>query len=380
VDLPRLLLTTFESVPGPTEAARRTLAWLAATEGRFETVVLSLKNPERPHVERLHGARVLRVPVGNGDLASRHEAFERAVRRQVASDGFDLAHFMDPFSGRALCATRAAHGAALLYDPAGLPSRELAVADPAWEANRRGRLRIRRSEIACAIRADAVAAATPSLADHVLSLGLDPERVHLVPQPATLLPEAAPPDGSHVRMLFPGTLLPHDGLDTALEALALLGKGMDASVCTCAHVATPEQPLRARAQALGTPDRVTSSAGFPSPAPGTVDVAVFPLAPAEHNLGAGGLVPSLADALARGLPVLAADLPLLRGMLPDSAALFHRPGDARALAGHVTRIAREPSLRTRLARGARAFAAAQHAPEVSAQRLLALYARLLSRR
>jgi glycosyltransferase involved in cell wall biosynthesis len=379
VNLPRLLLTTFESVPGPSEASRRALAWLAAAEGRFETVVLSLKTPERSHVERLHGARVLRVPVGSGDLASRHEAFERAVRRQVASDGFELAHFMDPFSGRALCDTRAAHGAALLYDPASLPSRELAVADPAWAANRRGRLRIRRWEIACAVRADAVAAATTSLADHVLSLGVDPDRVHLVPQPATPLPEAAAADGGHVRLLFPGTLLPHDGLDTALSALGLLGPGAEVSVCVCAPTPAPEPALRARAQALGAPDRVTASAGFPSPAPGTVDVAVFPLAPAEHNLGAGGLVPSLADALARGLPVLAADLPLLRGMLPESAALFHRPGDARALAGHVTRILREPALRARLARGARAVAAAQHAPQVASQRLLALYARLLSR-
>ena len=66
--------------------------------------------PDHSHIEKYQGARLLRVPVGSGDLASRIQAFERAVRRQLQSEEYALAHFTDPFGGHALCELKGDYG------------------------------------------------------------------------------------------------------------------------------------------------------------------------------------------------------------------------------------------------------------------------------
>jgi glycosyltransferase involved in cell wall biosynthesis len=376
VSLPRLLLAAFDTVPGPSPAARRLLSWLRAAEGRFDTVVLTRKAAELGHVDRLHGARILRVPAGTGPAAAQHDAFERAVRRQVASDSYDLAHFLDPISGRALCDTRPQHGAALVYEPVGLPSRDLPALEPEWAEDRRGRIRLRRWELACLARADAVLAPTPSLAEHALGLGVPRERVHLLADPVAVGDERPDAGGAPLRLLFAGTARPHDGLDTLLDGLARLHPAGGASLCVVGGSALQEANVRQAARARGMAERVSASAAWPAALPGTSDAAVFPLAPVEYHTGPGRLVPGLVEALGQGVPVVAADLPLLRGQVPDSAGLFHRPGDARALAGLLVQLARDAPLRARLGRGAREAARARHDPAAAAERLVACYARL----
>ena len=49
---------------------------------------MTTKTPDVSHIERYQGARLLRVPVGAGDLVSKVQAFERAVRRQLESEEF----------------------------------------------------------------------------------------------------------------------------------------------------------------------------------------------------------------------------------------------------------------------------------------------------
>jgi glycosyltransferase involved in cell wall biosynthesis len=355
------------------------VAWLRALEGRFDTVVLTVKGAEHAHVERVHGARILRVPVGTGTPASRHDAFDRAVRRQVASDTWDLVHFLDPISGRALCETQEAHGAALIYEPAGLPSRDLPATDPAWGPDRRGRIRLRRWEISCLARADAVLAPTPSLGDYALSVGVAPDRLHLLPEPVALHEVPAAPGATRVRVLFAGSARPHDGLDTLLDALARVRPAGSIGACLVGMAPDEEASCVARAEERGLgPGAVTFSRTWPAPSATAEDVVAFPLAAVEYNTGAGRLVPGLAEALGRGLPAISSDLPLLRGQVPDTAGLFHRPGDSRGMASALGRLASDGQLRARLSAGAREAARTRHAPEGAAQRLLACYARVLA--
>ena len=81
-DLPRLLLCSFDVLPSPSGSSRRLTEYLKALPDRFTVVVLSAKTPDHSHIEKYQGARLLRVPVGSGDLVSRIQAFERAVRRR----------------------------------------------------------------------------------------------------------------------------------------------------------------------------------------------------------------------------------------------------------------------------------------------------------
>ena len=56
----------------------------------------------------------------------------------------------------------------------------------------------------------------------------------------------------------------------------------------------------------------------------------------------------LVEAMASGLPIIAADLPLNHEMCGD-AAVYYAPRDPRSLAAAVVRVARDPAQRARLA-------------------------------
>lgn len=63
------------------------------------------------------------------------------------------------------------------------------------------------------------------------------------------------------------------------------------------------------------------------------------------------------EAALRGTPAIVSDLPALREVLGDDAARFVPPGDEHALAAALAELARDPALRTRLARAAHEVAA-----------------------
>ena len=142
--MPRVLLCAFDVVPSPTGTSRRVTDYLKALNGRFSVVAMTTKTPDVSHIERYQGARLLRVPVGAGDLVSKVQAFERAVRRQLESEEFNLAHYFDPFAGYTLAELRADYGYRLLYEAHAFPSLDLRFTQPQLEGDRRFLAKVRR--------------------------------------------------------------------------------------------------------------------------------------------------------------------------------------------------------------------------------------------
>ena len=68
---PRVLFCCFDVVPGPHAQSRRLTEYIKGLGDRFQVVVLSVKTADNSHIQRYHGARLLRVPVGSGDLPAR---------------------------------------------------------------------------------------------------------------------------------------------------------------------------------------------------------------------------------------------------------------------------------------------------------------------
>jgi glycosyltransferase involved in cell wall biosynthesis len=205
--------------------------------------------------------------------------------------------------------------------------------------------------------ADAIAVPSRAALERLqdLGAGLPGDRSFVLPHPVVPGPPITPdPAGPAV---VAGRLAPEKGSATAIEAARLTGLPL-----VVANSGPLEDELRAAAADL---PHVTFAGRLDRPA-----------LEALRASAAVELVPSLAhetfglaaaEAMLRGLPVVAADVGALRELVPDDARV--PPGDARALADAWVRLAGDAAA----GRRQRERAAALTDPEHVAGRLRALY-------
>jgi D-inositol-3-phosphate glycosyltransferase len=236
-----------------------------------------------------------------------------------------------------------------------------------------------------------VAASVAERAYLVRHAGADPERIAVVPcgvdtdlfAPGD--PEAARAALGHTRdplILYVGRLAPIKGLETLLDAIALLARrhrrarlvvvGGDADEPRDGH----EAGLRARIAALGIGDRVTFAGPQPQETLRThyvgADVTVLP----SHYESFGMVA---LEAMACGSPVVASRVGGLATTVRDGVTGFLvEEGDVDALAGRLETLLGDPDLRWRLGREGVRWAA-QHRWPCVAEAICREYAALEAR-
>ena len=183
------------------------------------------------------------------------------------------------------------------------------------------------------------------------SYPLPPDRIGVVLPGTAPAPLARGSDGPGHTLLCVASLTPRKGHLILLEALASL-IDLDWHL-TC--VGSPEhdpQTAAAIRQAVadrGLAGRVTltgelDEAGL---APHYDRADLFVLASYHEGYGM-----ALAEALARGLPIVSTTAGAIPGTVPPSAGILVEPGDPAALAGALRQVLTAPSLRDLLAAGA----------------------------
>ncbi|MDP1920727.1 MAG: glycosyltransferase [Myxococcales bacterium] len=368
-------------MPAPHATSRRITEYLKGLVDRYQVVVLSVKTPDHSHIERYHGARLLRVPVGSGDLRSRMESFDRAVRRQLESEEYLLVHFFDPVSGYPLCERRGDFGYKLVYGAYRFPSSDLPSLLPGEGANKRLLARSRRQELFCLMNADAVVVGSEEARTHCLGLGVPEANVNVVRAPVDLAPflpdVMGKPDGTPTRLIHLGSHGKHQDLPLLLEALA---KTKAAVKLALVGPSSPEltPALKERAAELKLTERVE----FQEPVVhddlhkvlAAADVGVLTLTDEPRNRAMTPLA-RIGEFLAAGRPIIAADLPLTRELVPAAAARFYTPGNVDSLAEAIDALASDPALRCTMGAAARTATSAIDSQAVCEQ-LIALYRRV----
>jgi glycosyltransferase involved in cell wall biosynthesis len=121
---PRVLFCAFAEVPGPSAASARILQWLAAFGGPHVDAV-SLKRHRAPLVDRVAGARMLRVPAAvKAPFLDQLAAYQRALQRQLEGETYDLVWCADLFSA-AVAASTCGGASAIFVEITDVPSRRV---------------------------------------------------------------------------------------------------------------------------------------------------------------------------------------------------------------------------------------------------------------
>jgi len=201
------------------------------------------------------------------------------------------------------------------------------------------------------------------LRELVLSWGVPPERVSVLPNPAPEVPALPPRDElrrsfelNGATLAFAGRLTAQKSLGSALEAVAA-AEGVNFVI---AGEGPDREPLEARARELGIADRVS----FLGAQPRRRIVELFSAADATILSSSWENFPhTVVEALAVGTPVLAMEAGGVAEVVHDGVnGLLVPPGDTAGLAAAVRRYFADEGLQQRL-RAAAAGSVATYAPE-----------------
>jgi len=181
--------------------------------------------------------------------------------------------------------------------------------------------------------------------------GVEPGRCVVVEPGTDVAPLACGSGGATPVLLSVATLTPRKGHAVLLEALAGVRDRTWRLECVGSdqrEVASSAR-LRARAEALGLSGRVAFRGETgPEVLAAAYDGADLFVSPSLHE----GYGMALAEALARGLPVIATRTGAAETLVGEDAGLLVPPGDGAALRAALARLLDDPGLRRRCAEGA----------------------------
>lgn len=217
----RILLTGFCALPGPDRAGVQMRHVLEALARHHTVDALVARHGEQAYVERLGNARILRVPLHDGDPSARVDTFRRALKRQLEGAEYDIIHVRDGWAGTTVLELQSLFGYRTVFDAARAP-----LADaPLMDANLASQLA--QAEQRCLLQADRVIVPTEEARGYLL--GTRPGGVHVVPPGVDVdrFDWDEPPLGVPI-VLCAGTLEPGRGIRVLLRAMTYVLQDMDA--------------------------------------------------------------------------------------------------------------------------------------------------------
>lgn len=389
---PPALYAAFDVFPSPKGAATHIgqfadALFTAAGGG----VLYVLGGPEHP-AHQLEGpperrVRIARFNTPIAGFLDRTVAFGARLAGLLDrwAPNLSLAHFRDPWSGVPIVADPR-RGFATVYEVNGLPSIELPHAWP--RVGPRTVRRVRALEAQCWQAADALVVPSPVTAERLVTLGVDAQRITVIPNGADVeaIDAAAacprPAEAPERYLLYFGALQPWQGVDTLLRAFARLADQPDLRlVIISATRRGRARPLHRLAERLALTERVQWRYQRPRAEvwrwAAHAELSVAPLTACARNVEQGCSPLKIIESLAAGTPVVASDLPAVRAVMRDRVHGRLVPPDRPEALARALRVLLElPDVRAEMARAGRAHVAERHRWRDARAALTGLYHRL----
>lgn len=357
----KILYASFQEIPSPAGLSCWVEEEIKELARHYEVDGLSLKSEDLSHIERLHGSRLLRVPVGGGPFLSKVKTFQRALNRQLDSEDYRLCHFTSVWEGMALVARKKAAGFKLVYEVHELASVQFRAEYPTEVKVVEQSYPLKQQEERCFKAADFVLAGSQVIADHLKKRKV-PEKKLKVLRPAVdlkLFEEGATEPGPSGTILYMGSLMPWQGIHSLLAAMAELPHQFPAKLILLAPKLEPFlREVKGKVQIMGLARKVEILDPVPfeklAPLLARASICVAPLGSHERNNLAASTPHKLLVYMAARKPVITSRLPVVMELVEDGVhALLFSPGDTRGLAGAIKTLLLNKEQATRLGNQAR---------------------------
>ena len=381
----RILYTAFDVVPSPKGASTHILHFIRGlVNGDYVVDLLTPGDGALPEEDFFEGARVKRIPpTGEADFLSRAAAFGQAILKYAEnSPKYDIAHYRSIWGGLQLAQNKKRLGYRALFEVNGLPSIELKYHYPGLTQS--GLLeKIREQELATLMLSDVLICPCETTRAFLISLGVDRQRIHVIPNGVSSLDFVATPlpDWSqHVPvLLYTGTLADWQGLDVIIQALPEILAQQPVRLRIVGRGRSRQRKALARQiRKLGLEASVSIEGAIPHhQVPQLIaeaDLCLAPLGLNDRNITQGCCPIKIIEYMACARPVVASNLPVVRELLrEDLDGLLFIPGDPTDLARKTLKALEDRELSQRLAQSAAHHVREHFTWHIAQKKLLKVY-------
>jgi glycosyltransferase involved in cell wall biosynthesis len=281
------------------------------------------------------------VPALGDNLMERVLSFRRHANAWWRKRRATVIHFRSIFEGYPLARGRESRCEKLVYEVNGLPSIELKYHYPSVADDAELLKKLQAQELFCLDAADLIVTVSQTNAALLRKLGVDSRKIRVIPNgvdPRIFTYQPPRPwNGRPIQLLYSGTFSLWQGVDLAIEALALLRRDHPAKlVLVGSAVARQMRSIVETCRRWEVTDHVeilpaTTQAGLAT-LHHAADVILAPLRATERNTSQGCCPLKVLEAMASGTPLIASDLPVVRELAePDRDAQLVRAGSAKAI-------------------------------------------------
>ncbi|MBD2744242.1 glycosyltransferase family 4 protein [Coleofasciculus sp. FACHB-1120] len=377
----RIAYISFDTVPAPKGAAIHIAAFTQALADAFGDIQLVTVSPTAYAVNQRESPHIIQsmLPALGDTLINRVLYFRTMLGNWWQNQWFEAVHIRSIYEGFPIALNKEKLCKHLIFEVNGLPSIELKYRYPAVADDRELLHKLKAQEKICLEASDLILTPSSVTRDYLQTRGVPDSKIRVIPNGVDLniftyrpskfrdaeypnLPnqDREPPKTQpRFRVLYFGTFSPWQGINLAVEALALadrdfptqltvIGQGRDFQILA----------LKQLALKLGVAESLTildpvSQAELVQKIHAS-DVILAPLTPNDRNLVQGCCPLKILEGMATGTPVIASDLPVVRELGVDGVHfLLVKPGSAKEIKDALLRLKTEPELAINLARNAR---------------------------
>lgn len=363
----RLVYVSFDTVPAPKGAAIHIAAFvqsLAATFGEIQLITVSPKSEMIPAQKPFSQVIQTQLPARGDTLINRVIDFRRWLGIWWQNRFFEAVHIRSIYEGYPIAVRKKKLCQYLIFEVNGLPSIELKYRYPAVLEDPDLSYKLISQEQICLEAADLIITPSQVTQNYLVSRGVSPSKIKVISNGVDLqifTKSLRGRDGVNpvFKLLYFGTVSAWQGVNLAIEALALINEDFPATLTLIGQFKEHQsQALKKLALKLNILDRLQILAPMPQlelvKQIHAADAILAPLTPNDRNIIQGCCPLKILESMAAGTPIIASDLPVVRELGTDQEHfLLVKPNSAKAIKDAVLQLKENPDLGLKLAIAAR---------------------------